>query len=61
MFEKMPSLVEFKFVHVYMIGYVGNLVSFIAGFLAEYIWPDKIPRDLTNLTIWTTPRRKSSF
>jgi len=58
MFEKMPSLAEFRFVHVYLIGYVGNLVSFVAGLIAAYIWPDKKPRDLTNLTVWTTPKVK---
>lgn len=56
LFEKVPSLEHLKFVHVYLIGYIGNLVCFVAGYLTAYFWPDKEPKDLHNLTVWTTPK-----
>jgi len=57
MFEKIPSLEHLKFIHVYLIGYVGNLVCFVVGYITACIWPDKEKKDLTNLTVWTTPQR----
>jgi len=56
LFEKVPALEHLKFVHVYLIGYIGNLVCFILGYLTGYFWPDKNPKELKNLTVWTTPK-----
>ena len=56
LFEKVPSLEHFKFIHVFLIGYAGNLVCFVLGYLVGYFWPDKEKKDLTNLTVWTTPK-----
>jgi len=56
LFEKVPSLEHLKFVHVYLIGYIGNIICFGFGYLAGVLWPDKDKKDLTNLTVWTTPK-----
>ncbi len=44
-------------IHIYYVGLFCHLFMFIIAFLVSSIF-EKEPRDLTNLTLWTTPREE---